>query len=114
MPATMIPVRGSLVEHKCGPNGLPVVYRYHQKNGQGGGWSAEFPAESVVPFVDYDPASGIRGFGDVQSVEREVQAYHQVYRYMDATMRSGGDPGAWVVFDQRLSLYPIAALRSTF
>ena len=103
LPEVITPVRGRLVEHKVGENGLPSVYRYHQKQGNGGGYSVDFPPESVIPYNDYDPASGLRGFGDVQSAEREIQAYHQVYRYMDATMRSGGDPGAWIVFDQRLS-----------
>jgi len=103
IPEVITPVRGRLVEHKVADNGLPYLYRYHQKQGNGGGYSVDFPPESVIPYCDYDPASGLRGFGDVQSAEREIQAYHQVYRYMDATMRSGGDPGAWIVFDQRLS-----------
>lgn len=103
LPQVITPVRGRLVEHKVGENGLPNLYRYHQKQGNGGGYSVDFPPESVIPYNDYDPASGLRGFGDVQSAEREIQAYHQVYRYMDATMRSGGDPGAWIVFEQRLS-----------
>mgnify|MGYP003627295528 CR=1 FL=1 len=99
MPAQIIPVRGELVEHKTGPSGWPVSYRYAVKNG---GESLIWPRAAVIQFKDYDPYNLVRGLGDVRGVMREVDLYFQAFRYMDGAVRNNGDPGGFLIFKEKL------------
>lgn len=107
-PSQIIQVRGELVEHKTNDRGVPIAYRFPVAGEKATidaktSWSPEFPAGAVIPFVDYDPYNLVRGLGDVRAIAREVDEYLQAQRYQDAALRNGGDPGAWIVFERKLS-----------
>ena len=101
LPAQIIPVRGELVEHKAGPSGWPVAYRYAVKSG---GDSMTWPRAAVIQFRDYDPYNLVRGLGDVRGVMREVDLYFQAFRYMDGAVRNNGDPGGFLIFEEKLHI----------
>jgi HK97 family phage portal protein len=106
LPDQIIPVRGKLVEHYSNERGVPVMYRFQMagvSSSADGNWSEPFPAGAVIPFIDYDPESIIRGLGDAQAVQRETELYFQAQRYLDSSVRNGGNPGAWIVYEQRLA-----------
>lgn len=103
MPATIIPVRGALVEIKNDANGMPMTYRYSTAaTGQNKGSSAEFPVGSVVHFRDFDPYNITRGLGDVDALERECDLYFQAFRAMDGAVRNGGEPGGFIIYDHEV------------
>jgi len=101
MPAQIIPVRGELVEHRTGKSGWPVAYRYSVKRG---GESLTWPEAAVIQFRDYDPYNLVRGLGDVRAVMREVDLYFQAFRYMDGAVRNNGDPGGFLIFEEKLGI----------
>ena len=101
LPAQIIPVRGELVEHKTGPSGWPVAYRYAVKSG---GESVTWPRAAVVQFKDYDPYNLVRGLGDVRGAAREIDLYFQAFRYMDGAVRNNGDPGGFLIFEEKLHI----------
>ena len=101
MPAQIIPVRGELVEHRVGKSGWPVAFRYSVKRG---GESLTWPEAAVIQFRDYDPYNLVRGLGDVRAVMREVDLYFQAFRYMDGAVRNNGDPGGFLIFEEKLGI----------
>lgn len=112
MPAQVIAVRGSWVQHALDKKtGIPVAYRYQTSGDTPGGnargaepWSAEFPASSVVVLRAHDPDYLVRGLGDVTSLVNEIDLFHQARRSINGTVSSGGDPGAWITYDAKLSV----------
>lgn len=98
-PKQMLSVRGERVQHKCDAAGFPTEYRYGIGDG---GWSKPFPWVSVIQFMEYDPYNFIRGLGDVRALTREIDLMFQSYRYLDAAVKNGGDPGGFIVFDESI------------
>lgn len=110
VPAQLIPASGRLVEHiRDSRTGMPSAYRYRVDSSDTGGWSQEFPPESVIHIADFDPEDLVRGLGDGDAAMREVDLYHQATRYLDASVRSGGHPGGVVIYAERLQEYEIEA-----
>ncbi|MEL6713789.1 MAG: phage portal protein, partial [Planctomycetota bacterium] len=111
-PAGIMPAASRYVEHKLDrETGMPAAYRYRVASSAGasGSHSEAFPPGAVVHFIDYDPDTLVRGRGDVESIMRDVDLYFQVSRYLDASVRSGGQPGGVVTYKERLSPYEIDA-----
>lgn len=106
-PARVIPASGRLVQHQVDKNtGMPVAYRYKtnaQASSGDAGYSETFPAESVIVIIDYDPTYIIRGVGDVQALTREIALYFDAQRYLEASVRNGGQPGGFITFKTRMS-----------
>jgi len=103
MPASVVPVRGSLVEIQYDAGGMPATYRYTTSySRQSSKVSPAFPVGSVVHYRDYDPYNFARGLGDVDSLERETDLYFQAFRAMDASVRNGGDPGGFIIYDHEV------------
>jgi len=103
MPASVVPVRGSLVEIQYDAGGMPLTYRYTTSYSRNSSKvSPAFPAGSVVHYRDYDPYNFARGLGDVDSLERETDLYFQAFRAMDASVRNGGDPGGFIIYDHEV------------
>ena len=98
-PKQLLSVRGEKVEHRVDDSGFPVEFRYGVV---GGGWSDAFPWQAVIQFMEYDPYNFIRGLGDVRSLMREIDLMFQSYRYLDATVKNGGDPGGFITFDESI------------
>lgn len=96
-PSQLLAVRGGRVQHKVDESGFPDRFRYGIV---GGGWSKSFPWQAVIQFMEYDPYNFIRGLGDVQSLMREIDLMFQAYRYLDATVKNGGDPGGFITFEE--------------
>jgi len=103
LPATILPVRGALVEVKYDNQGMPSTYRYTTAFSRGDRrHSAEFPVGSVVHYRDFDPYNATRGLGDVNALERETDLYFQAFRAMDGAVRNGGDPGGFIIYDHEV------------
>ena len=104
MPEQILPLRGALVEILTDQSGFPEFYRYRrQRSGVVSGTEfVEFPAAAVIPFLDFDPYNMIRGLGDVRALVREIDLYFQAYRYLDAVVKNGGDPGGFIVYEERI------------
>lgn len=101
VPTQIIPVMrtGVKVESKDA-FGLPASYSYSfSKNGK----PIIFPKEAVIPIIDHNPYDWTQGFGDVEVLASEIDTAHQALRYLAAFVRSGGDPGAWFKFKNKLS-----------
>ena len=104
MPVSLVQVRGSLVEIKFDAGGMPHSYRYSTSfSKSNSATSHEFPAGSVVHFRDYDPYNIVRGLGDVNALEREIDLYFQAFRAMDGSVRNGGDPGGFIIYDHEVA-----------
>lgn len=104
MPAQIIPVRGGLVEVDHNAAGMPDAYRYSTTYGQSGTVSsAIWPAASVVHFRDHDPYNVTRGLGDAECVARETDLYFQSFRAMDASVRNGGIPTAFISYQHEVA-----------
>lgn len=102
-PHTILPVRGDLVEVKYDKLGMPMSYRYttaFSKNDRR--VSREFPVGAICHFRDFDPYNVTRGLGDVDALERETDLYFQAFRAMDASVRNGGDPGGFIIYDHEV------------
>ena len=104
MPEQILPLRGALVDVLTDKSGFPEWYRYRrQRSGsKSKGEHVKFPAAAVIPFLDFDPYNMIRGLGDVKALIREVDLYFQAYRYLDAVVKNGGDPGGFIVYEERI------------
>lgn len=103
LPATILPVRGALVEVKYDNQGMPSTYRYTTAFSRGDRrHSAEFPVGSIVHYRDFDPYNATRGLGDVNALERETDLYFQAFRAMDGAVRNGGDPGGFIIYDHEV------------
>ncbi len=103
LPVTVLPVRGSLVEVQYDDGGMPYSYRYTTSYSRHSSKvSPAFPVGSVVHYRDYDPYNFARGLGDVESLERETDLYFQAFRSMDASVRNGGDPGGFIIYDHEV------------
>lgn len=104
MPASIVAVRGSLVDVKFDNAGMPASYRYTTSFSRSNSLvSPEFPASSVVHFRDYDPYNITRGLGDVDALERELDLYFQAFRAMDGAVRNGGEPGGFIIYDHEVA-----------
>ena len=104
MPVSLVQVRGSLVEVKFDAGGMPHSYRYSTSfSKSNSATSHEFHAGSVVHFRDYDPYNIVRGLGDVNALEREIDLYFQAFRAMDGAVRNGGDPGGFIIYDHEVA-----------
>ena len=104
MPVSLVQVRGSLVEVKFDAGGMPHSYRYSTSfSKSNSATSHEFSAGSVVHFRDYDPYNIVRGLGDVNALEREIDLYFQAFRAMDGAVRNGGDPGGFIIYDHEVA-----------
>lgn len=99
-PKQILEVRGERVEHKVDVSGMPEFFRYRTGSQANGGFSEKFPWLSVVQFREYDPNNFVRGLGDVQALTREIDLMFQAYRYLDASVRNGGDPGGFIIYDE--------------
>lgn len=104
MPDQILIVRGDQVEHKVDKLGMPEWFRF-PLGGKGNSiqYSEVFHRTEVVHFCDYDPDNPVRGLGDVKALFREVDLYFQGMRYLDSSVRNGGDPGGFIIFDERLT-----------
>lgn len=106
-PTQILAVRGDNVEHRVDDTGMPIEYRYgtrldkHQGEGDDGK-SEPFPWQAVIPFIEYDPYNMVRGLGDVRALLREIDLMFQAYRYLDASVKNGGDPGGFITFDESI------------
>ena len=100
MPEMIILARGSQVEHKTDDHGVITHWRFSYSNNKR---TPPWPACAVVHFNDYDPYEPVRGLGDAQALTSNIDLYFQQERYVNAVLRNGGDPGAWIVFDEMLS-----------
>ncbi len=98
-PKQLLSVRGEKVQHRVDDSGFPAEFRYGVV---GGGWSESFPWQSVIHFMEYDPYNFIRGLGDVRALIREIDLMFQSYRYLDAIVKNGGDPGGFITFDESI------------
>lgn len=94
-PVQIISVMGSTAREDRDPNGR--IYRWSY--GGASKRSADFPVESVIQFVDYNPDDPQRGLGDVQVAQRHINTGFQAERYQDGVMRGGG-PGAFLINEE--------------
>jgi len=98
-PEILIIVRGSAVEVKTNDLGFPIAYRYKGKAGA----QIEFPAHSVVSFLDHDPKNLLHGVGDGESAFATAALMYQAERFLDASLQHGGDPGCWITYQERVA-----------
>lgn len=105
-PKQLACIRGDRVQHKLDDSGFPAAFRYSVP---GGRHSSEFPWIAVIHFREYDPYNPVRGLGDVRALMREIDLMFQAYRYLDAAVKNGGDPGGFIVFEESLGQHEIDA-----
>ncbi len=104
MPEQIFPIRGAKVDVVLDESGFPEWYRYRRQSRsvEKKGEFVWFEAAAVIPFLDYDPYNMVRGLGDVKALIREIDLYFQAYRYLDAVVKNGGDPGGFIVYEERI------------
>lgn len=115
-PKQIIPAKKTLVELLQDPaTGMPALYRYRtsakakKKNGKDQGYSAEYLPAQVIQFRDYNPSNMLRGLGDAEVAAYEVDLYNTCSRYLDASVKAGGNPGGMVIYEERLMPYELEA-----
>jgi phage portal protein BeeE len=100
IPSQIIPVMrpGVRIEDRDA-FGMPVTYSY---SFGGQGKPIKFPAHAVVAILDHNPYNWLEGFGDVDALFDDIDTNHHALKYLSSFVRSGGDPGAWIKFKNKL------------
>ena len=107
-PALIIPVRGAKVKIERNALGFPTEFKY----GGSSGSERVFSAYSVVQFIDHDPDNPLRGVGDAESALGVANLMFQAERNLESTIIHGGDPGAWITYDERIDPGELARRQS--
>lgn len=93
----IFPVHGDCLSLECeGATGQPRLWRYSLADGQG---YQDVPYWSAIHFADYNPRQPFRGLGAAEVAASDIHLEWQAYRYQDALLRNGGDPGGFLMFE---------------